>query len=217
MRAMQLDSVFIPPRGVCEAVSAAVRAVPEPRPVAVEPARSGVLGRLFGRREDVSEHAPHVPALEHVPVDHLHLPITGFGNLTPHDGIALAEILSVEAAGWPTPTVHLAGGTALEFTGDRAVWARLDGEVDDLVQIARAVPVTVAQLGYFVDRRIFRPMLAVAAVTETTTGPYLEAVVEALQGFESEEWTVDHLALTTVSYDAGTPVRRLVHRIQLGS
>jgi len=49
-----------------------------------------------------------------------------------------------------------------------------------LTGIARQVPTAVEQLGFFVDRRGFRPWVAVGNVTATTTPPFLTRLVETL-------------------------------------
>ena len=128
------------------------------------------------------------------------LPIAGFGNVTSADAIRLADALQTAAAGTPGVTVRIAGGTALEFTDDRNVWARLAGDVDGLRSMAREVTQVVEQHGFFVDRRRFRPMMCVGSVTAATTGPFLETVVAALDEFSGESWVVDQVWLLKAFY-----------------
>ena len=99
------------------------------------------------------------------------LPIAGFGNVTAGDAVNLADTLKDAAAEWACPTVQLAGGGALEFPDDRSVWAKLDGDVEALVAVARGVVQSVASRGFFVDRRTFRPWLAVATITDVHHRP----------------------------------------------
>ena len=73
----------------------------------------------------------------------------------------------------------------------------------------------VEGLGYFVDRRQFRPMMSVATVTPATTGPFLEQVVGALDAFRGEEWTVD-IALTKETFVDGRPQTAEFRRIPVG-
>jgi 2'-5' RNA ligase len=152
--------------------------------------------------------------LEHVPVARMSLPITGFGNLTTSDAHRLGDVVSSAASGWPAPTVRFAGGTALDFPGDWSVWAKLDGDLDAVGAIARGVTQSVESLGYFVDRRQFRPMLSVATVTPATTGPYLQAIVDALDAFRGEEWTVA-ISLTKETFVEGRPELTEFQRIPL--
>ncbi|NUS51963.1 MAG: hypothetical protein HOQ22_13120, partial [Nocardioidaceae bacterium] len=123
------------------------------------------------------------------------LPITGFGNVTLGDSHRLASALRTEASGWGRPRLRFSGGTALEWRGDESVWAKLDGDLDALSTIGRGVPQIVQRLGFFVDRRQFRPWLAVGEITTDTTAPYLEALVAALEGFEGQPWTVEGISL----------------------
>jgi 2'-5' RNA ligase len=109
--------------------------------------------------------------------------------------VQLSKALRTEAQTWERPTVRLAGGTALEFRGDESVWAKITGDVEPLLTIGRGVPQVVQRLGFFVDRRQFRPWLSVGTITENTTAPYLQAVVDALEGFEGRTWTIDSISL----------------------
>jgi 2'-5' RNA ligase len=125
----------------------------------------------------------------------VYLPLTHFGNVTLGDSVQLSNALRAEALTWPRPTLSLAGGTALEFSGDESVWAKIDGDIDALKAIGRGVPQIVQRLGFFVDRRQFRPWLAVATITDSTTAPYLQKVVDALESFEGTPWTVTTVQL----------------------
>jgi 2'-5' RNA ligase len=213
---MLVHGAIIPPRSALEAVAAVVRSVPVPadRLPAGASAGKGLLGRL-GRRDRSGEAPTTAPdMLEHVPVEWLHLPITGFGNLTTHDADRVAEAIATAAAGWQAPTLRFAGGSALDSPGDWSVWALLAGDVDEVCGIARAVTQSVEGLGFFVDRRQFRPMLSVATVTRATTGPYLEAVVGALEAFEGETWTPE-ISLTKETFVGGTPQLTEFERIPM--
>jgi 2'-5' RNA ligase len=191
---MLVHCAIVPPRAELAAVAAVVRAVPEPAPAPAEEHATGLLGRLGRRRAEVAEvDAP--PMLEHVPINGMQLPVTAFGNLTVQDAERLADAIGHAASEWSPPHVHFAGGTALDFPGDWSVWAKLAGDLDALGTVARGVTQAVEALGFFVDRRAFRPMLSVATVTPATTGPYLEQVVDALDGFRGEPWTADVVLL----------------------
>ena len=221
MRGMLVHGAIIPPRPVLEAVAAVVRGVAEPvQPGAPVPAAQpkGLLGRVGRHRSAETTPEPAAAGtamLEHVPVDLMLFPITGFGNVTTNDAHRLVEAIKEAAAGWTAPTVRFAGGTALDYPGDWSVWAKLEGEVEELMTIGRGVPQSVERLGYFVDRRQFRPMLSVATVTPATTGPFLEQVVGALDAFRGEEWTVE-ISLTKEIFVEGRPETTVFERISLG-
>jgi 2'-5' RNA ligase len=145
------------------------------------------------------------------------LPIAGFGNVTSEDAAKLTDCLRDAASAWPSPTVQLAGGGALEFADDRSVWARLDGDVDALVAVARGVVETVAMRGFFVDRRKFKPWLAVATITDTTTASHLEEVVAALDAFRGTPWAVEWVTITKPSFDPARGGSMDAHRIPLAT
>ncbi|MCW2857841.1 MAG: hypothetical protein JWR52_3456 [Marmoricola sp.] len=180
-------------------------------------AAASAPARRFGRRTPVQvPTAPLEPALEDIPMASLRLPITGFGNLTSADARRITETIAASAAQWTPPTVCFTGGAALEFPGDRSVWARLDGDLDALSEIARGVPHSVERLGFFVDRRVFRPMLSIATVTNATIAADLETVVTALDAFRGQDWIVDSIVLTTEAFVAGRSETQVLERIPVG-
>ena len=133
--------------------------------------------------------------LDAVPLDTMHIPITAFGNVTLADARQLQAAIAREAATWSAPELHFSGGAALEWPGDRSVWARLDGDIDGLGIIGRGVPVLVQRLGFFVDRRKFRPWLAVGTITQNTTAPYLEKVVDRLETFHGTSFRIEEVSV----------------------
>lgn len=206
---MLVHGVFLPPRDALDELVRTVRSVrreivPDDQP------KRGFLRRKA--EAAVAEDVP--PVLVDVPVDALKLPITGFGSLASGDLRRLVDSLRDAATSWAPATVRFSGGGALEFPGDRAVWARLDGEVEQLTEVARSVTKCVERLGLFVDRRAFRPMLAVATVTTSTVGEDLEAVVGALNALQGLPWTVDAVVLTRDARADGNPQE--YERIPLG-
>jgi len=138
---------------------------------------------------------PGTGELDAVPLDSMHIPITAFGNVTLADARQLQTAIAREAASWSAPELHFAGGAALEWPGDRSVWARLDGDVDALGTIGRGVPVVVQRLGFFVDRRKFRPWLSVGTITQTTTAPYLEKLVDRLETFTGTSFRLEEVSI----------------------
>jgi 2'-5' RNA ligase len=214
---MILHGAIVPPRTVLEAVVEVLTSVPVPAEAATPPPRQGFLGRLGGRRPEAPEsRAPARDVLDHVPLTDMYLPVTEFGNLTTSDAHKLASVLTEAAGAWAPVTVCFAGGAALDFPGDWSVWAKLEGEVEPLMAIARGITQSVERLGYFVDRRLFRPMLSLGTVTEATTGPYLQAVVDALDAFRGEDWVVDHLSLMMLTFDGDRPAPKVFQQIPLG-
>jgi 2'-5' RNA ligase len=201
---MRLFAAIVPPREVLQELSSVVASVHVEQPV-----EEG--GRRFLRRARRGAHAgsrvPVAPTagneLTRPDIEQMYLRITSFGNVTLGDSIKLADALREQAATWRRPEVHFTGAKALEFPGDESVWAVLEGDVDQLRAIGRNVPQVVQRLGFFVDRRVFRPWLPVGTITEQTTAPYLERVVEALDRFQGSPWTVESVFLMKRVPDAG--------------
>ncbi len=203
---MRLFAAIVPPREVLDEVRRVVQSVNEPL---AQPAQGrGLLRRLAPRSGTGGAHAagravvatapafaPTTPELDAVEPEDMYLPITGFGNVTLGDSVKLASTLRNEVAGWRRTELVFAGGAALEFPGDESVWVKLDGDVEGLKTIGRGVPQAVQRVGYFVDRRQFRPWLAVGQITDSTTAPYLERLVAALDEFRGTPWTAEAVCL----------------------
>ncbi len=121
----------------------------------------------------------------------LQFPVIGLGNVTRLDATALCEALAARVAGLGTSaTIALSGAWALEDGDDPSVALRVVGDVDALTTIASSLPTFAAELGYYVDRRRFAPRLTVARVTDATTLPVLQALVDVLDGYRSRTWDV---------------------------
>lgn len=207
---MHMRAALVPPAPIAEAVAALVAAVEVPRAaVAAAPSSSG---RGLFRRRSVAADAAETPQpaappqLDLLPDDQLQLPLCSFGNLTTEEVARLQKALADISSGLPAPTVRVAGGGALEFDGDQSVWAKIEGDVDGLWKVFRGVNEGVERLGFFLDRRSFRPMLAVGTINDATTAPYLEDVVAALDAYRSEEWQVDGVSLMKLAL-MGKPPR----------
>lgn len=145
--------------------------------------------------ELVASVAPGTRELTPVPPAAMRILVTNFGNVALSDSLRLLDVLREAAAGWPRPSVRCSGSAALEFEGDRSVWSRLDGDVDELLEVGRGVPKVVHPLGFLVDRRKFRPWISVGTITEHTSLPYLEKLTSVLDGFAGSSWTVDTLTV----------------------
>ncbi len=209
---MRLFAAIVPPRPVLDEVRAVVDSV-RPASAAAPVPKRGLFSRFGGRGEVVEEWTNDELTLP--PVDRMYLPLTGFGNVTLGDSVHLAKALRAEALTWAPPTLHIAGGTALEFKGDESVWAKLDGDIDALNTIGRGVPQIVQRLGFFVDRRQFRPWLEMGTITDTTTAPYLQAVVDALEAFHGRSWEIDAISLMKGLPDQGPDAFEELERMPL--
>lgn len=165
----------------------------------------------------VQSVAPGTPELAPVPVDYMRIPITGFGNVAQQDTERLLGALRKATASWVRPEVRFHGSAALEFEGDESIWAKVDGDVDGLLQIGRGVPVAVQPLGFLVDRRQFRPWLAVGSITAATKLPFLEKLTAALDSFEGQPWTAESLTIfRRVPADASGVEERIHEEMPFG-
>jgi RNA 2',3'-cyclic 3'-phosphodiesterase len=154
-----------------------------------------------------------------VSVDEMRIPVTGFGNVSHGDAQQMVGMLARSAASWPRPDLRFSGSAALEWPGDENVWTRLDGDVDGLLTVGRGVPPAVQRLGFLVDRRVFRPWMAVGSITDDTTAPFLEKIVDRLGEFKGTMWTLATLTvMRRVPTDDRGGMEEVVHEeIPLGS
>jgi len=187
---VHLHAAFVPPATVRQALVELLRAQ---EPVPTQPAPVEASRGLFRRRSTPElEVTPTGPMLDLVPADRLVLPITDFGYLNAGDARRLGDAVERACAELPRgPSVRVSGGSALIDPEDRFVWAELEVADDDLEAlraIARSVVSAVEPLGFFCDRRRFRPRISVATITDATTVEHLEQVLAALAEYQSAPW-----------------------------
>jgi 2'-5' RNA ligase len=190
---VHVHAAFIPPAPVRQALADLV-AAQEPSPTGAPSERRG----LFGRRTPEPAAESAVPLLEPWDAERILLPITDFGYLANGDARRLVEALTEVCATLTGPTVRVSGGAALIDPDDRSVWADVsapDKELDAMRAIALAVVSGVEPLGFFRDRRQFRPRFQIATITDGTTVEHLEQVLAALAAYTSEPWTVSEVAV----------------------
>lgn len=183
---------------------------------AVLPPRSAVLELA----DLVASVAPRTAELSPAPAEAMMLPITNFGNVAQRDAVLLLQELEREAARWPAGVLKFTGGTALEWRGDENVWAKIGGDLEALTTVGRGVPPVVQRLGFFVDRRAFRPWLAVGSITDHTTAPYLEKLVASLDAFEGQPWPLEEVCVMRrlpADPDGGGGGVEIVQRLRLYS
>jgi RNA 2',3'-cyclic 3'-phosphodiesterase len=206
---MRLFTAIIPPREVLEEVKRVVQSVNPPLPggdgkrrtLPKLPTRryrgAHAAGREPERADDAAQPLtePTTHELDSPDIEEMYLPLAGLGNVALGDATKLANALRSQVATWDQAELVFAGAAALEFPGDQSVWVKIDGDLDALSAIAKGLPLAVQRLGFFVDRRKFRPWLSVGTITDTTTAAYLERLVAALDQFRGQPWTVDSVRL----------------------
>jgi 2'-5' RNA ligase len=157
--------------------------------------------------------------LERIPASEMQMSVAAFGNVTSGDKTHLVSALSRLSAGWPSaPTLRFTGGAALEWPGDQTVWAKLDGGVDALEEVAQSIAPAMLRLGYAVDRRRFRPWLPVGTITATTGLDFLERLLAELDAHQGDPWEASHLSLLRTAFDAarsGSQAFEVLHEFAL--
>ena len=132
----------------------------------------------------VSELTPTPAAVKHTPIAH-------FGNLTRGDARSLIDTLARQVAAHAPFEVSLGGGAALEWPGDVSAWVKYQGDVDRLRALGREVTTAAQARRIFVDRRAFRPLLALGEITEGTTEEALQRLLDRLDAYQGPTWTLD--------------------------
>lgn len=133
------------------------------------------------------------------------IPVVRFGNLTTADARRVAEAIAAVAAEWTPATVQFERvlfGTKEE---PRSVQAVLGGEVNELDTVARAVTSRAADLNFYLDRRLFHPVLEVGQVADGITGEDLAALTATVADYRGTPWTVDHVSVLKQTFGDGAP------------
>jgi 2'-5' RNA ligase len=136
-----------------------------------------------------------VPASELVPTPESTklTPIAHFGNLTRGDVRGLIDAIAEQVAAYAPFELSLGGGAALEWPGDVSAWVKYQGDVDRLRSLAREVTNAAQSRRIFVDRRMFRPLLALGEITEETTESGLQRLLDRLDDYQGPSWVLDHV------------------------
>jgi 2'-5' RNA ligase len=143
----------------------------------------------------VAEAAVPVSELTPTPPVNKLTPIAHFGNLTRGDARALIDVIAGHVAAHAPLELSLGGGAALEWPGDVSAWVKYQGDVDRLKEVAREVTAAAQSRRIFVDRRMFRPLLALGEITETTTEEALQRLLDRLDAYRGPTWTLDTLQM----------------------
>lgn len=156
--------------------------------------------------EQLSVLAARLSAIGIAPVgpEEMHVLLARFGNLTPDQIPTLADVLADGLAGTPVATVGFEPPRLLE-TGDVVV--PLNGEVDVVTGVARAVPKIAERQRLYVDRRVFRPEIVVARVDPAGGRPLLaERVTLAGARWASDLWLAEGVSLLRTRWVRGADV-----------
>lgn len=147
----------------------------------------------------------------------LHLRLASFGKVALADSVKVHRSLDREVAEWPSMTFRFRGGAVLEPIGDDSAWATLEGDVEQLIEMANLVVRVVKRLGFLVDRRLPRTLVRVGRITPATTETYLQRLLDRLESYAGPEWTCRDLVLLRVtdSAEGADPTFEVLHRLAL--
>jgi len=197
---MMLTAAVVPPSAtqleLAKSLRAATDDVPTPTP------QPEVRKRSFLRLGSSAVPTTSQPAtiedvLRFVEPEDMRVLIAQFGNLTTDQAFRLAAAIGEAAPSWPRAAVRIRGATILDSADGRSIWAEFDGDVTELIEIARGVSGIARRLGFRFDRRRFQPRIHVATLRQESAAAdaAAAAVVAALDRFDCEPWVVDHVSL----------------------
>ena len=202
---MQLYAALVPPTDLVTDVLDTVRAVPFPEPSG--PAEQPARRSLFSRRANARSAAATPlldPPVELTGLADVGVPLTGFGNVTTNDAHRIAQALRPACRALGRTIVHLTGCVPLAPPEETLLAVELreppglgavPGAVHPLRTISSTVVRSVEQVGFFCDRRAFRPHVPLGEVTAAATPTYLHRVGVALDAHLSEAWEVTHVSV----------------------
>lgn len=136
--------------------------------------------------------------------EEMYVLLARFGNLTPDQVPGLADALATGLAGTQVATLGFEPPRLLS-SGDVAV--PLNGEVDTVLALARAVPKIAERERLYVDRRVFRPEIVIARVDPSAGRPLLaERVTLAGTRWASDLWLAEGVSLVRTRWVRGADV-----------
>ncbi len=140
----------------------------------------------------VRRAAAQAPGVPWLPQQAWHLKLGYFGNLGLGDSVAVRRTLEQVGSYCPPLSLRLVG---VEATPDDAaadtLTVGLDGSIDELWSLARAIPAMVQRHGLFLDRRSFRTSITVA---EGARGTFdARRATGALAAYQGVAWVADRM------------------------
>ena len=223
---MQLYAALMPPVDLVTGVLEAVRAVPFPDPAAgaEQPARRSLFSRRSGARSTVVTPVLD-PPLALIGLADVGVPLTGFGNVTTNDARRITQALRSACGALGGSIVHLTGCVplappeqallAVELREPPSLGA-VPGAVHPLRTISSTVVRSVEQVGFFCDRRAFRPHVPLGEVTPDATPAYLQSLGRALDAHLSDAWEVTHVSVLRRTGEGAVTEFEEIDQVPLG-
>jgi hypothetical protein len=129
------------------------------------------------------------------PPDTVRIGLCNFGNLSHEDFVHLFSRLRAEAAEASPLSIFFFGGAALENEGEDSVTVKVGGDLEGLRAGALTMADAARRNGLLVDRRWYEPKAQIGRIHATTTAAGLQRIVDVLEAYRGEPWTVTDIAL----------------------
>ena len=152
---------------------------------------SHVLADVAAALERAKAAAPQVPWLAR---DLWHLRLAYFGNLDLKQSMGVRETLRQIGSYSPPLSLRMVGIEAIpEDERAESLVFGLEGDLDDLWSLAKAIPSMVQRHGLFLDRRSFRTDITVA---HEIREPFdARAAASALATYQGVPWTAREIEM----------------------
>lgn len=155
-----------------------------------------------------------LPGIGAVEPSRIDVPIAGLGNVVDDDVRRFAGILA-ECLSDLEPVV--VRPDAVEVRGED-VTVRLDGDLDALSAVARAVGIAAQGIRVFIDRRRFQPAVVVGSVAGAGADSVLgRNAAEVLGELAGATWAVEDVDLIRTRWFGGLARAATVFRVPFGT
>lgn len=160
------------------------------------------------RLRALGDRLARLPGVEAVEPGRVDVPIAGLGNMVEEDARRFTGLLA-ECVSDLEPI--LVRPVAVEARGED-VTVRLDGDLDALVEVARAVGIAAQGVRVFIDRRAFWPAVVVGSgsLAGIRTG------ADGLGELAGTSWLVEDVDLVRTRWFAGKARAETAYRIPFG-
>ena len=163
----------------------------------------------------------NVTGLRPVRPEGVHLTLRFLGGVEPERAPEIADAVASAASGVPPFVLRLDRPGVFPGRGSpRVLWVGLDGDVEGLAALQRAVEGAMASLGFPEERRVFHPHLTVARLRDRTPVTDRRTASEAflqVQSLRDLPMPVTHLSLMQSTLRPGGAVYTRLAHMPLGA
>ena len=126
----------------------------------------------------------------------IHLTLKFLGDTATVDINKIAEAMRLAASECPGLSLAARGiGVFPNVRRPRVIWAGLDGQLETLADLQRALEAQLADLGFARDSRPFKSHLTLGRVKGKIAPDQIKTAMEKLKGFESESFGINEIVL----------------------